>query len=460
MRELENKYIVHELSDFYSSLEYAQIPAEVVAKARAALIDTMGVIILGYRKGVMPKIVNDLLLNYKSKEESTWLSMGVRSNSVDASMSMAVAAHSVELDDGYRFGTAHPAVVVIPAALALCERENKTFVELLKAIIIGYDAMLRIARAINPSHWQRGFHSTSTCGVIGSAFACASLLGMNAHQMAHTVSIAALQSAGLQEMLHDNPSIKPFQVGKSSAGGLMAAELVLMGAKGPKTIFEGQHGWLRAMSGEYKRQAIFFNIGEEFEIMRTYTKLYPTCRHCHAVIDLALEARLENQSSNQLIESILVKTYDIAIAEVGKIYKPESYEDAMFSLPFSIALALTKGRVTLNDYIEANFCDRVLRNIQEKVIIEADDEINKMYPEERGVILQIKCESGMIWKKKASLPKGEPERPLSRDDLHEKFLSCASPYFMVKVLENIWSLIVNEDIHDVSYDTIVNLLNR
>ena len=255
---MKNTYIVQELAGYYAALDQASIPGAVMLKGRKSLVDFIGVLVTGYREGILPPLVDRYLKGLRGRRESTWLSRGIKTPAADAAMSMGVAAHAVELDDGYRFGTSHPAVAVIPAALAVCERENKTFTDLIRAIIIGYDAMLRISRAINPSHWQRGYHSTSTCGVFGSAFAAASLLGFNAEQTAHAAAIAALQSSGLQEMLHSNPAIKPFQVGKASAGGILAADLAALGAKGPQSIFEGEHGWLAAVTDHFSHKGTCF----------------------------------------------------------------------------------------------------------------------------------------------------------------------------------------------------------
>jgi 2-methylcitrate dehydratase PrpD len=95
--------------------------------------------------------------------------------------------------------------------------------------------------------------------------------------------MGGLQSAGLQEMLHDNPGIKTLQPGKAAMAGVLAADLARAGAKSPRTLFEGQHGWLKAMcAGEYSEDALTGDLGKRWEILLTYTKLYPTCRHCHA----------------------------------------------------------------------------------------------------------------------------------------------------------------------------------
>jgi len=456
---LANKFIAQELADYYANLETAAIPPQVINKGREALVDFIGVLVTGYREGVFPPLLDSYLQGLHGLQESTWLSRNIKTPSIDAATSMGAAAHAVELDDGYRFGTSHPAVAVIPAALALCEREGKSFPDLIRAIIIGYDVMLRLSSSINPSHWKRGYHSTSTCGVFGSAFAAASLLGLNAEQTAHAAAIAGLQSAGLQEMLHSNPAIKPFQVGKASANGLMAAELAALGARGPLSLFEGEHGWLAAVTDHFNREALFTGLGTEFEILNIYTKIYPTCRHCHAAIDLALVAQAELPGSCGEIDQITVKTYDIAIAEVGKIYCPTTYDDAMFSLPFSVALALKNGKVTLQDYHDKNYQDPVLKEIQQKIKIEPDQDMNEKYPNERGCSLAITTRSDSTWQKAVKLPRGEPESPFLPQELFNKLSDCLNPYYRQGTAEAIWQQCCEVEIELASYQKIIEILD-
>lgn len=456
---MANKFIAQELADYYANLETAAIPPQVINKGREALVDFIGVLVTGYREGVFPPLLDSYLQGLHGLQESTWLSRNIKTPSIDAATSMGAAAHAVELDDGYRFGTSHPAVAVIPAALALCEREGKSFPDLIRAIIIGYDVMLRLSSSINPSHWKRGYHSTSTCGVFGSAFAAASLLGLNAEQTAHAAAIAGLQSAGLQEMLHSNPAIKPFQVGKASANGLMAAELAALGARGPLSLFEGEHGWLAAVTDHFNREALFTGLGTEFEILNIYTKIYPTCRHCHAAIDLALVAQAELPGSCGEIDQITVKTYDIAIAEVGKIYCPTTYDDAMFSLPFSVALALKNGKVTLQDYHDKNYQDPVLKEIQQKIKIEPDQDMNEKYPNERGCSLAITTRSDSTWQKAVKLPRGEPESPFLPQELFNKLSDCLNPYYRQGTAEAIWQQCCEVEIELASYQKIIEILD-
>ncbi|MBD3289550.1 MmgE/PrpD family protein, partial [candidate division KSB1 bacterium] len=346
---------------------------------------------------------------------------------------------------GHRFGTAHPAAVVIPAALAEVEKQNATLGKLLKAIVIGYDVMLRLSKAINPSHLKRGFHSTSTTGTIGSAAAVASIMKYDEPGMAHALSIAGLLSAGLQEMLHGNPSIKSFQVGRSCQSGVLAAQFVEYGGKGPASLFEGQHGWIKAMTDSFNENDLMDELGKRWEILNTYTKLYPTCRHCHHAIDLAIDA-YNNGIRIHDISKIKIKTYSVGISEVGLIKNPDTIQDAMFSIAYAVLIAFKYGYVTYEN-MERHLDDEYLQRLSSKIEIESDEVMDKEYPQERGSILEIATMSGKTHILLNKLPRGEPETSLNRKEYLLKFTRITENYMAKKQVEELFEIIFKMDLN-------------
>jgi 2-methylcitrate dehydratase PrpD len=435
------KILAKHLAEFYSGCELENISDQVVQKAKLSLLDYLFVYVAGFRSGVLKDSILDYYSNRIKNDESTILLTGTKADAEIATMVSGLIAHSVELDDGHRYGTAHPAVAVIPAALAIAEKENASFNELIKAIIIGYDAMLRLSKSINPSHLKRGFHSTSTTGTIGAAAAVASVLKFKADDFVNAISIAGLLSSGLQEMLHGNPSIKAFQVGRSAQSGLLAAQFVTYGGKGPASIFEGQHGWIKAMTDEFDESVLLDELGKRWEIMNTYTKLYPTCRHCHHAIDLAIEA-FQSGLSIDKIEKVIVKTYTVGIAEVGIIKRPANVEDAMFSLAFAVSVALTTGFVTL-EYLQEYLSSNGLLDFSEKIEIEADAAMDSKYPAERGCIMELITKTGELFKLQTHLPKGEPDTALTNEEYLNKFKAITAGVFKPEFVEEIFDFTMN-----------------
>lgn len=181
--DILSKTFASQLGDFYASIDFESLPEPVVLKARRVLVDFLAALAVGIKKGPLTPVFSHYFIRTGGIEESTILGTNEKLPAANAAFCMGAIGHSVELDDGHRFGTCHPAVAIIPAALAVGERQQKSFKEVITAIIKGYDMMLRVARSINPSnnpsHLNRGFHTTGTAGVFGSAIACAHLLGMN-----------------------------------------------------------------------------------------------------------------------------------------------------------------------------------------------------------------------------------------------------------------------------------------
>jgi 2-methylcitrate dehydratase PrpD len=186
------KTLLTKLAGFYAPLSSEDIPEEVMEKARRVLADFLCETAAGFKEGELAAIYNAYVKETGGRAEATILCDGVKVPAPNAALAMGIMAHSIELDDGHRWGTSHPAVAVIPAVLAMGEKEGASYRELLKGIALGYDAMLRAARAINPSHLKRGFHSTGTCGSIGAAAGCASILKLPPEQFAFAMSMGGL----------------------------------------------------------------------------------------------------------------------------------------------------------------------------------------------------------------------------------------------------------------------------
>jgi 2-methylcitrate dehydratase PrpD len=449
-----------QLTNYYAAIDATLIPHEVWCKARRVLVDFLSVMAVGRCRGDLTPIIINYISHLSGNPESTILFADNQINKVPAihaALVMGIMAHSVELDDGYRFGTCHPSVAIIPSVLAVAERNKKSFKDIISSIIVGYDIMLRLAASINPSHLHRGFHTTGTCGSIGSAAAVAFLQKFNSLQMAYSISIAGLQSAGIQEMLHDNPSIKPLQAGKAAYHGVLSCDLVMGGAKAPRTLFEGQHGWLKAMCDDWNPSILIDNLGEKWHIINSYTKLYPTCRHCHPSIDLAIDIKNNNLIKLKDIEHIIIKTYNVAFSEVCLKKKPKTHDEAMFSLPFSVALALRDGKVIIESYSDGNLFDKDLNDCIDKMQIDVDEDMNNKYPNERGSTIHLKLYDGRCIVKTTSLPRGEPETPLHDRELFEKIKNIMLPYYDNKKIQKLWDFCVETDINDVNYGDIVTL---
>ncbi len=450
---------VEEYSDFIARLQFENLPDRVVKKAKSTLLDFLAAGLAGFHKGHIGHIVLNYLRQKKGTRECTIIGSGDRLACDDAAFANGVFAHSVELDDGYRFGTLHPSVSVVPAALAVGEKLQVNGRDLLTAIVVGYEVLLRIGASINSenSHLLRGFHTTSTCGPFGAATATAKLLGLGSQETMYALSIAGLQGAGLQEMLTENPMIKPFQAGKASQSGVIAGFLAQLGAKGPKTILSGKRGFLRAMCDSYDPAVLTDGLGEQYKILETYTKPYPTCRHVHPSIDLALQLRNEQSVDYRDIRTIEINTYSVAIGETGAIICPKDEEEAKFSIPYAVAIALRTGKASIECFELPWLRDPDVLALARTVRIRLSETFDETYPKSRGAEMVIYLRNGKEVRGKTDLPKGEPETELSWGEVKDKFIECSKEVLTPRCRTTVCSLIEDLDLSSDS-DVVFRLL--
>jgi 2-methylcitrate dehydratase PrpD len=451
-------YLTERLAEFVAGTHLKDLPLAVLEAGRKSLVDYLGVAICGSARGEISPMARAVVSAMQGRPECQLVFIGEKAPAAWAAFYNGIASHTIELDDGYRQGTIHPASAIIPAAMAAGERVEADLGALLRAITLGYEVSLRIAAAINPSHMFRGFHTTGTCGSLGAGISAASIMGYNPEQVTHTLAISGLQSAGFQEMLHDNPMIKPLQPGKAAMAGILSADLVAQGARGPRSLFEGDKGFFKGMSDvQDPEQTVEDGLGEDYKILGCYTKPYPTCRHVHPAIDLASSLRNQHRIEVEQIANIAIDTYSVAISEVGQVWHPTSLDEAMFSMPYAVAAVLYDGEFTLDSLRPERFKREVVKNLANKVVIKLDPRQDSVYPTHRGATVTIRLADGRQFSAHEDLPKGEPENPLSDVELQRKFFALTKPYIGAVQAEKIWATVMSEDYHHTTCNALLAL---
>ena len=221
----------------------------MINAAKESFLDFLAVSIVGSHKGDLSKIMVPYLLKLGGKKESTILGISKKVPSVNAALANGISGHSMDLDDGHRKALGHPGVCVIPAALAVGELTGCSGKTLLTSIIIGYEIFVRIGKAVNPSLFSRGFHTTGVCGTLAAASAAAKVLSLDKEKIISTLGIAGTQSSGLLIVAHSGQTIKPLNAGKAAQNGVLSALLSQAGAIGSSKIVEGKDGFIQAFSG-------------------------------------------------------------------------------------------------------------------------------------------------------------------------------------------------------------------
>jgi 2-methylcitrate dehydratase PrpD len=392
----------------------------VVQKTKLLIVDYLGVSIAGLKMD-FPRMTIDYLQSLEGVGQATLMGSTRKVPAIHAALGNGVAGHALDMDDGFRYGGVHAGVAVIPAALALAESLKLDGKQLILSIVCGYEIVNRIAKAMNPSHLGRGFHTTGTLGVLGAAAACGVLAKLNASQMASALGMSALQGAGLLEILNDGAMVKPLHPGKAAMAGILSIELAKRGAKGPLTALEGEKGMFKAMADSVNTDGLLDGLGSDFFIMGQYIKFHAACRHIHPAIDGLLDIMRKENLSYQEIDALNITTYPVAISFCGTSTAPETAEAAKFSLASSCAMAAFYGDAGEERYSVETVQNQDIQQLATRVTSSANARWADAYPRERGADIELRTTSGKKFLTQVPLSKGEPENPASDEDFIRKF---------------------------------------
>ncbi len=414
-----------ELAGFCSELSFGSMPGEVAEKAKLCLLDYIANI-YGSLELEATRSVVEYVRALGGEEHATALGCGFKTGLQNAAFINGTTAEAIEAQDGLRFGGNHPVSAVIPAALAVAEKENAGGKKLLEAIVAGYEVANRAATAMHPYHTLSGFLPTGTCGTFGAAAAVAKLLGYDSASMLNAIGNAGyLLPLSMAEHLMGGNTIKIVQGGQAASAGIMAAGLAGKGITGCPVVLEGSDlkgGFTQITSKvEPKLERLTEKLGEHYSIMDIYFKPYTACRHTHGAAQATLELMKNHRVKPGDIEAITVRTYAVAIIAVGKgVPEGGSFVSAQFSIPYVVAACVLDGDLGPSQLTERRMADPVLMELAGRVTVESDDELNKMYPDKTASKVEIKLKNGEKMECLVEIPKGDPRDPMKADDIAEK----------------------------------------
>lgn len=334
------------------------------------------------------------------------------------------AAHVLELDDGHRFGMIHLSASIVSAVLDAVEREKLKSDAVLRGIVMGYEVAVRCARAIQPGHKVRGYHVSGTCGTIGAAMGIAFACNYNKEQLKSTLACAVSSAAGVLEIQEQASDLKPYNTARAAYDGILAAQVGKLALPGPDDILGGKRGFLAALTDTPKPEFLTDFKEEGFCIEGIYQKVHAACRHCHPAIDATLDMRKDLKLQPDQIEKIEVHTYKLAVGSHDHT-EIKGISSAKLSTPYAVALAVVKGCCGYADYNEDNLNDYWIKNLTQKVRVVEDGNLSAQSPAVRGARVTIFLDDGKDYEATCLYPKGEPENPLTQEELEEKFKGLA-----------------------------------
>jgi 2-methylcitrate dehydratase PrpD len=425
------------------------LPADVEHAANRAVVDWFSATVAGAEMEPAT-ILRATLLEEHGNGTCSLVPGGERTSARTAALINATASHTAELDDIYRDGLYHPGSPTVGAALAAAERIGASGSDLLRAVAVGYEVGDRIAAAIQPAHYTY-WHTTGTVGTIGAAAASAEILGLDADQFAHALATATTMAAGLQQAFRSDAMSKPLHAGHAAEAGLLAAMAASRGFTGALDVLDGEAGFGAAMAGSPDWSAATEQLASPWAITQATVKNHSCCGHTFAAVDAALALRGQGLAVGDVSE-IRISTYGTATKVAGNP-DPRTAFEAKFSTAYCVAAALALGSVRLRAFEDERLHDPVLRGLMDRTTLDVDPEYDATFPKQRAARVTVVDRGGRHHEYVRTTRKGDPDDPLTDEELREKLEDLTVPVLGEQVAgqlaARLWSLPQLADVREL-----------
>ena len=401
----------------------AVIPERAREAAAMAVADTVGVALAGSIEPAA-RAVRDAISLSAEAPCSVWGVSG-RASAADAALANGTAAHALDYDDMCFVSLAHPSAPLVPAILAAADLAGASGRAVLDAYVVGFEIQARLGRLMNPRHYERGWHCTSTLGAISAAAGAARLLQLDAARTAHALAIAASSASGLKENF--GTMVKPLHAGLAARDGVLAALLAKGGLTGSAKAFEGPQGFLHAFdSAGVDLAGVTSDLSTRWEILDTgiTVKLYPSCAGTHPTLDAVLDLRA--RVGFTAADVVRIEVAVDRIAPTILIHdRPATGLEAKFSMPYCVAAAVLHGRVGLETFDDTAVRDPEVTALLPRITMRVDPAFDNGAPALTQSRVRITLRDGREVGAAADGARGYPEKPASAAELTDKFMSCA-----------------------------------
>ena len=408
------------LGDFVSE---AAPPAEARARAAIAVLDTVGVSLAGASEPA--SLIVRQVVAAEGGDACTVFGTAIRASMSGAALANGTAAHALDYDDMCFISLAHPSAPLVPAVLAAAESERLAGRAVLDAYVVGFEIEARLGRLMNPRHYQRGWHCTSTLGTVGAAAAVSRLLRLDAAAAGRALAIAASEASGLKENF--GTMVKPLHAGLAARNGVLAALLAQAGMTASERALDGPQGFLHALDSEGAGlDEAIADLGERWEILDTgiTVKLYPSCAGTHPSLDAILDLRRREGFGADEVERIDIDV-DAIVPTILIYDRPATGLEGKFSLPFCAAAAVVFGRVGIDTFEAASLTNPDVTALMPRVTMRVDSSLDAGAPPLTQARVHIRLREGRVLTHQANGARGYPANPASDAELDEKFLACA-----------------------------------
>lgn len=416
-----------QLAEFVAEASPENLPGHLYDCAKDCILDTLGVVLFGTTQPWSEMIASygRRMAAGATQSSATIIAKDWKAPPGIASLVNGAAGHAFELDDVHDESLLHPGTVVVPAALAVGEDVKVTGQELMTAVIVGYELMVRAGLGVGAvSHMLGGFHSTGTNGVFGAAATAAKLLRLDAPRTVHSLGVAGSMAGGLMEFSQTGGMVKRIHAGRAAESGIIAAYLAAEGFTGPSSVLEGEYGFCKVFSSDPEPERLLRRPEGAYAIEETTRKPYACCSDLHAGIDCIADIRRKADVDPEKVARIVIHCYEKLVRQ-NTLDGTASIMAAQYSITFTIAAAFYYDMSDPRVYRADVIADPRIARLAERVEVRVDPEFDAIYPRKMPTRIEVEMADGRMLTAQVIGAKGHFENPMSAGDLEAKFRNLA-----------------------------------
>jgi 2-methylcitrate dehydratase PrpD len=434
----DNQGVTKRLAAFVAAARCDDLPPPVVHQAKRSLINIFAAALAGCRDATVDTALASLAL-FSGGQQAALIGRRERLDALGAAFVNAAGANVLDFCDTHVPTAIHPTAPIAPALLVLAELKPARGRDLLHALALGQEVACRIGLAMSPSHYNRGWHITATCGVFGAAAGSGKLLGLDASQMVWALGAAATQASGLCECL--GTPAKSVGVGNAARNGLWSALLAARNFAGPPEPLTGTQGYYHALDETANLSSLDDNLGQSWEILKTSYKPYPCGFVLHPVLDCVLDWRREHPGAT--VRAVEVTGNPLLGLRADRPTVSTSAQSQV-SVQHAVAAAIVTGKAGVEQFSAACVNDPAVVALRSKIEVTRDETIGTV-----AAAVKIITADGKTHVLSQRAARGSDANPMSDKDLEDKLRAAAATWNprheIEPLIDAIWRLDNGED---------------
>ena len=438
--------VMRELSAYITSAPRKPLPPDVIEKTKHHILDTIAAMISGSRLGPGKKAIG-YVQTLGGVKEAGVAGSKIVTTAVNAALANGMLAHADETDDSHAPSQTHPGCGIVPAALAMAERERRNGSALVRAVALGYDIGCRLTQCLDAHQFREDGHSTHSFGpMFGAAAAAGALAALRDRQVRHLLSFTAQQASGISCWMRDGEHVeKAFDFGGMPArNGVAAATMVAHGFTGVDDVFAGERNFFVAYGRKPDPALLTRGLGATYEIMNTNIKRWSVGSPIQAPLDSLRYLISEHRLKAEDIEKLVVRVAHQGANTVDNRAMPG------ICMQHMCAIMLIDGKVTFaSSHDEQRMRDRKVLKLRSRVELRGDDALSAAMPNRQGIV-EITLREGRELRHHTQAVRGSAENPMTRAEVDEKCYDLIAPVMdrarARKLCDSIWKL---ETVRDV-----------